>query len=391
LKDAALLNGPLNAEIQKKINEVNERLAQALRKEEKLWQQAKSDVDRNQFEAAKKALEQIQQIPEGQGTRREDAETYLTQVIPQRQREEDLLAKVKQDVSKKDRNSLTEALRLSDQIIQLGGPRKADAERLRQSAQTALTALDKQELAQQIAVLEAAVRVDLKQGNFPSAREKIGKIKQAGGDASSLSTETDKAETAAKARQQDDVNYQQAVQKYNQALAANDKSGIDAARDSFMWIAKGGGPHADEAHKKVSEINERNTTAQLAPALPPPAAKQEIPATKGLDEAAVRDVINRYQQAFEQRNADAVLGIWQNMGSARYRRLKNTFNTLAEQHYQVTVETIEVSQSGDEAVATGGLLQSSTAKGGEKSKPRRDSVSFALAKSNGKWFVTDVK
>jgi len=64
---------------------------------------------------------------------------------------------------------------------------------------------------------------------------------------------------------------------------------------------------------------------------------------------------------------------------------------LAEEHYQVIVESFEISSGGDEAVATGSLLQSSTAKGGEKSKPRRDSISFNLAKSNGKWFINDVK
>ena len=42
--------------------------------------------------------------------------TYLTQVIPQRQREEDLLAKVKLAASKKDRSSLTEASKLSDRL-----------------------------------------------------------------------------------------------------------------------------------------------------------------------------------------------------------------------------------------------------------------------------------
>jgi eukaryotic-like serine/threonine-protein kinase len=405
LKDGAALNGPLNPEIQKKLDDVqsemnNAALAQVRRKEEQLWQQAKSDVDRGRFESAKLALAEIRQIPEGQGTRRDDAQTYLDQVIPQRQREDELLVKAKQDASKKDRNSLNEASTLSDQIIQLGGPKKAEAERVRQNAQTSLNALDKQQAAQQIASLESGARTDLKQGNFPAARQKAGAIKQSGGDPTSLSADIDKAEAAAQSRQQDEIKYQQAVQSYKQALAANDKSGIDAARDAFMWIAQGGGPHASDARKYVSEINEKNTTAQLAPP-PAPVVKQETPKqeipkpeiqpSKVNDEGEVRDVINRYQKAFEQRDADAVHGIWQNMGNSSYRKLKDTFNSLVEMEYRVQIGSVSVVPGADRATVSGNVVQSSTPKSGKKTTPRQDSIVFDLAKSNGKWFITGIR
>jgi ketosteroid isomerase-like protein len=215
-------------------------------------------------------------------------------------------------------------------------------------------------------------------------------MKQAGGDTTSLSAEIDKAESAAQARQQEDANYRQVVQKYKQAQAANDKSGIDAARDNFIWIAKGAGPHADEARKYVSEINEKYTTSQPAPP-PPPVTKQELPSTKALDEAAVRDVIKRYAQAYQQRDADAVLQIWPSIGNARYRKLKNTFEQLAELDFQVDIENLQVSSSGDQANVNGALTQSSTLKKGDKGKPRKDPVAFDLAKSNGKWIITGVR
>ena len=395
LKDATSVNGPLNGEIQKKLDEVQSEmndavLAQARRKEEQLWQQAKTDVDRGRFEAAKEALEQIRQLPQGQGTRREDAQTYLDQVIPRRQHEEDLLAKVKQDISKTDRNSLSEALTLSDQIIQLGGPRKADAERLKQSAQTALSALGKQELAQQISGLEAGARLDLKQGNFPAARDKVAKIRVAGGDTASLSAEIDKAEAAAQARQQDDVNYQQAVQKYKQAQATNDKSGIDAARDSFMWIAQNGGPHATEARKYVSEINERNTTSQLAPP-PSPVANQKAPSTEALDEDALRAVINLYEQAFQQRNADAMRLIWPSMGK-KYGKYKNAFAGLKNGafNYRAQVQSIKISSDSVSAVVKAVVYQDYAPRG-EKMQSSSDQVVFELSKSSGSWLITDVK
>ena len=400
LKDAASLNGPLDSEIQKKLGEVqlemnNESLAQVRRKEEQLWQQAKSDVDRGQFEPAKKALEQIRQIPEGQGIRKEEAQTYVNQVIPQRQHEEDLLAQAKQAVSMKDRNSLTKASALSDQIIRLGGPRKAEAERLRQSAQNALNTLDKQQLARQVSVLEADARLYVKQGNFPSARQKVGEIKQAGGDTNSLSAEIDKAEAAAQTRQQDDVNYQQAVQKYKQAVAANDKSGIDAARDSFTGIAQSGGPHATEAGKYVSEINERNTTSQLAP---PPVAKQETSPPNSVDEAAgrgqvaiqdsekkgIQAALDSFNKAFQDQQPRAVKEIWPSAKGTYLDALRVSGSKLIFTLQPTGAPAI----SGNAALIPCDLTSETILPGGKMTSIRKQ-VKVHLYKSGDRWLFSD--
>ena len=395
LQNAATPNGPLNADIQKELGEIqsemnNEKLAQVRRQEAQLWQQATSDVDRGRFEPARNAFQQILQLPEGQGLRREDAQKYLNQVIPQRQHEEELLAKTKQDLSKKDRSSLNEAVGLSDQIIQLGGPRKPEAERLRQNAQDGLNALDKQQREQKIASLEASAQQDVKQGNFSSARQKVSQIKQAGGDTASLAAKIDQAEAAEQARQQYELNYQQTVQKYKQASAANDKSGIDAARDSFLLIAQGGGLRAADARKYVSEINEKNTTAQLA-AAPPPVAKPETPSLKSLDEAAVRGVIKRYEQAFQQRDADALRGIWPSIGK-KYGKYKNSFDTMkgGSFHYQLQIERAEISSDGKTATVQTTVSQDYTPKGG-RTQSSEDKVSFDLSKSAGTWSIADVR
>jgi ketosteroid isomerase-like protein len=395
LQNAVSIHGPLTDEVEKKLDEVqsemnNKNLAQVRRQELQWWQQAMSDVDRGRFEPARKVLDQILQLPEGQGLKREEALKYRNQIIPQRQQEEEWLDKAKQDFFKKDRNSLNEALSLADQIIKLGGPRKPEAERLRQSAQDRLNALDRQQ-GEQIADLEARAQQDVKQGNISSARQKLGQIKQAGGDTTSLSAEIDRTEEAEQERQQYEANFRQAVQNYNQALAANDKNGLEAARASFLGIVQSGGSHKDDARKYLSEINDRVSTSPVAPPPPPPVAKQEIHSTKALDQAAVRDAIKSYQQAFQQRNVDAVLQIWQNMGNTNYRKLKETFGQLVEFDYQVQIDDIQVSSSGDRATVNGTLLQSSRAKGGEKTKPRKDPVLFGLSKANGKWFITDVK
>ena len=124
---------------------------------------------------------------------------------------------------------------------------------------------------------------------------------------------------------------------------------------------------------------------------PPPVTKPDLPSTKALDEAAVRDVIKRYEQAFQHRDADAVLQIRPNIGNSGYRKLKSTFEQLAELDFQVDISDVQVSSSGDQATVNGSLTQTSTVKKGDKGKPRKDPVAFDLARSNGKWVVTEVK
>jgi hypothetical protein len=161
----------------------------AVRQQEaQLWQQAISDVDRGRFDSARTALEKIVKLPEGQGLKREDAQKYLTQIIPQRQHEEELLAQANLDLRKKDRGSLNDALGVLGQIIQSGGPRKPEAERLRQNAQDALSALDTQQRDHKIVSLQENARLLIKQGIFHQLDE-ADEVKQAGGDTSELSAE----------------------------------------------------------------------------------------------------------------------------------------------------------------------------------------------------------
>lgn len=408
LQDASLLNGPLSSEIRKMRDaiqaEMNDAtLRQVRQQEEQLWQQAMSDVNRGRFDLARAALEKILKLPEGQGLRREDAQKYLTQIIPQRQREEELLARANLDLRKKDRGSLNDALGALGEIIQGGGPRKPEAERLRQNAQDALNTLDKQQRDQKIASLQESARQMIKQGDISSARTKVDEIKQAGGDASQLSAEIERAAAAQKSAAQYEASYQQVVQKYQQ-VPADDKNGLQGALSDFQSIAQGGGPRAAQANQYINEINTKLTSlraneARASAALnkpvvatpAPSAPKPDLPSTKALDEAAVRDVISRYAQAYQQRDADAILQIWPNIGDARYRRLKSTFEQAAEVDLRVDISDIQVNSVGDRATVNGSLTQSLTVKKGDKGKPRTDPVAFDLAKSNGKWVVSGVR
>jgi len=383
LQEGASVNGPLNGRIQKQMDAIqaemkDERLGKLRQQEEQLWQSAKSEIDRGQFPSAENYLNQILALQEG-GLRKDDARKYLDQVIPQRKDEETAFAQAKRGLRKRDYDSLKRAAVLLDRVIRFEGPRKSEAMQLQQTVRNDLVTLQKQERDQQIASLEAGARQDARGGDFSSARQKVNQIRGAGGDPTSLSAEIDQAEAAEKLQRQYEANYLQTVQKYKQALAADDKNGVEAARASFLSIAQGGGSHANDASAYLSEIKSRVT--------PPPSAKAP-------DEPAIREVINRYEEAFQQRNIDSLRAIWPGIDKKRYDKLKNTFDRDIALHVQVQIEVrsmrVAISPDGQRATIEALLFQKHTPVGGAP-KSREDQTVFHLSKTNGIWVINKVQ
>ena len=387
LQQAASLNGPLTSEIQNKQASIQAAMKdQGRRKlrqqEEQWWQNAKNEVALGNFRPAQKYLTQILALPEG-GLRRDDARKYLDQVIPERQKEETLLAQAQQVSQRNDPDSLARAADLLNEVIQLEGPRKSQAEQLRHVVLDNLATLKKQQRDQQIAALDATARRNIKQGDFSLARQKADQIKQAGGDPASLSAEIGRAEAEQTRLEQYEANYRQTVEKY-QRVAPNDKSGLESARNGFQSIAQGVGSHASDARKYVEEINARLAALNTPP---PPPLKAEPTSRKATDELAVRAVIKRYEQAFEQRNADALLEIWPSLGK-RYATYKDSFNNAKAFHVHVLIESLEISQDGQQATVRASLSQEYTPKG-EKTMRKEVNAVFELAKPNGSWIISD--
>ena len=391
LQQAASLNGPLDSDIEKKRASVqaamkDENFRKLQQQEEKLWQSAKTDVGAGHFRSAKENLEKILALPEG-GTRREEARNYLVQELPRRQQEESLFAQAQEAARKDDASSLGHAKAVLDQMIQLAGPRKSDAEHLRQTVEEKLATLEKQQqqerVDQQIADLRASARQDLKLGNPASARKKAGQIQQSGGDATSLYSEIQKAEEGQTLQAQYEASYKQALQEYQQA---SDKKSLEETRNSFQPIAQGDGSHAVDARRYLNDIN-----AKIAALSQPvvPVVKQEIPSTRASDEAAVRDVVRRYGQAFEQKDAGALRQIWPSMGKA-YGKLKNTFASVEKITYDVQIQNIEIAPDSQKATVNALVSQVFTVKG-NKPQPINDKAVFELSKTNGLWIITDVR
>jgi serine/threonine protein kinase/ketosteroid isomerase-like protein len=394
LQDVDSLNGPLASEIQSKEAAIRSAMQDDVfrklrQQEEQWWQQAKTDVDAGRFQPAERTLRKILTLQGG--SRRDDAQKYLDQVIPQRKHEEELFSRAKQDLQKNDRNSLNAAAALLEQIIQSAGPRKSDAEQLRQKVRDDLSSLDQRQHEQEIAELQASIRRYTGQGDLASARQKLEELKQAGGDTAALSSEVDKAQQEQLRLQQYETNYRQIVQKYQEAASANDQRDLEAVRESLQSFAQGGGPRAADARKYISDVDSE-LAALNQPAAPPPvppAAKPSAPSPSALDDAAIRAVISQYEQAFDARDADALRAIWPNMGRA-YGKLKETFANIAKITYRVQIESVEVSSDHQKATVHALLFEEDTLKGG-KPQPRTDKAVYELAKSNGAWFITGIR
>jgi hypothetical protein len=298
-----------------------------------------------------------------------------------------LFAQAQEAARKDDASSLGHAKAVLDQMIQLAGPRKSDAEHLRQTVEEKLATLEKQQqqerVNQQIADLRASARQDLKLGNPASARKKAGQIQQSGGDATSLYSEIQKAEEGQTLQAQYEASYKQALQEYQQA---SDKKSLEETRNTLQPIAQGDGSHAADARRYLNDIN-----AKIAALSQPvvPVVKQEIPSTRASDEAAVRDVVRRYGQAFEQKDAGALRQIWPSMGKA-YGKLKNTFASVEKITYDVQIQNIEIAPDSQKATVNALVSQVFTVKG-NKPQPINDKAVFELSKTNGLWIITDVR
>jgi hypothetical protein len=194
LEGAERLSGPLTTEIKSKETSVGESIERAslkkLRQQEAtLWQQATSEVDKAEFDAAKSDLQQILALGKG-GVRKADAQRYLSDEIPKRQNEEDAFRKAQQLSRTHDQQGLQSAVDLYKRVIAFDGPRKSEAEVREHDVETRVANVTRRN---QIASLEAAARLDIQQGDLKSARQKARQIRQAGGGNAALLQEIEQA------------------------------------------------------------------------------------------------------------------------------------------------------------------------------------------------------
>ncbi len=395
LQQAASLNGPLTTDIQKKLVSIEESMKDASvrqlrQREELLWQQAKNREASGRYKDAENELRQILALPAG-GVRRDDAQRYLDTVIPQHQLRDRLLAQARQDLKQGDFRS---ARQVAAQIQQNGADSSQLTIEIDQTEQAQLSQWESQFNQLKQGEDDAAVqRLKALEPKFQSLASEGG---PRAGEAQSYVNSISNAIAEVQTRAQNkiaDKEFQLTVQKYQQALTANDKNALAGIRSDFQSITQRGGPHAEEARKYANDIGAKldalNVPPPLAPVTPPVKSSETVTSAPPDNDAAVRAVVQRYAQAFERRDANALRQIWPNMGG-RYARYKSSFELASSIRMNVAIDSVQISTDEATATITGQVFQEYTPKGA-KMNSRNDRAVFHLAKSNGVWVITDIK
>ncbi len=393
LQGAENLSGPLSAEIKSKELTVNESMKNAslasLRQQEAaLWQQATAEMDKAEFDAAKRDFRKIVASGDG-GVRKADAQRYLNDLIPRRQKEEDVFRKAQQESGTRDPQGLQRAAELFGQVAAMNGPRKTEAEELQRNANAKLAGLNQENAGLQVATLEAAARLNIQQGDLNSARQKAEQVRQAGGDSAALLKEIDQAQASQARASQQQREFQQAVQAYD-GLGSRDKSGLEKSRGDFQAIVRENGPQTADAQQYLTDINRKLDALNQPAPPPPPAVKTEPPNTAAADERAIRDVVQRFISAFEQRNPEGINQVWPTIPARTYAGYKSSFDKASAIQMQVLGETVKINPDGVTATVSAQLAQQYSPKG-QKTMARTDSWAFQLARINGTWAITDVR
>jgi len=383
LREAAALNGPLTPDLQRRISEIEEskkdpNLRLLRQREEKLWQQVLKQVEDRRFIDAQKKLRQIAALGAG-GVHREDAKIYLDQVIPKRLEESDLLAQAHLDLAQQEFQS---ARIIAAQLRKNGGDPTPLLSDIDLAEQTQFTKLESQfnELKQR----DNDKAVQSLNALWPKFQELAGGNGPRSGDAWVYMNEIPVAMSDVQARMQQmsaDAVFQRMVKAYQQAVRLNDKGGLTTARTDFESVVKGGGAHADDAQKYLSEVNDK--LAALGQASP----KTSVAVANR--ENSVRAAIQLYSHAFDQKDADALLQIWPNAGP-RYEGFKMWFDKASSVRMHVEIESVQFSTDGTTAVVKAQVSRDYTPMDSRTTR-FTDAQVFQLSKVSGAWLITDVQ
>jgi hypothetical protein len=398
LQQAATINGPLSGEIQKRETVIQEslkdaNLRQIRQREALIWQAAMNRVAEGHYPQAEKELRDILSLPPG-GAHREEANNYLNKVIPQRMQQAKTMAAARHSLEQGDFSSARGA---ADQLRQQGGDSKALTADIDKAEKARLTDLESQ--VAQLKHHDDDASIQQMKGLLPKFQALAGEGSAIASEASTDANDTSAAINDAQARLQRksaDAAFQQVVRKYQQAASSGDKNSLTSSRRDLQSVVQSGGSHADEAQQYLSDVNAKIAAlnqppppAVTAPVKPTTAPAPAPVASTPDNNAAIRSVIHRYEQAFDQRDANALRQVWPGMGN-RYARYQATFAAASAIVMKVQIDTIEVSDDGTTATASGQFSQEFTPKGG-KAKQVNNATSFRLSNVNGSWLISDVQ
>jgi len=233
--------------------------------------------------------------------------------------------------------------------------------------------------------LLAQAHLDMSQGDFQSARNIAEQLKQSGNTAP-LFPQIDQAERSRLAQLED---------QFNQLKRRDDDAGVQklkALQGKFQALSSDGGPQSNEALNYANGIPGAIVDVQ-ARMQEKNAGRPVVPAetsSASASKAAVRAVLQRYVQAFERKDADALTKIWPTIGSS-YDSYKSAFDAASSIHMQLNIRSVTVSTDDATAIVEARILQDYTAKGASETKSSKHAVTFELDKVEGQWLITDAQ
>jgi TolA-binding protein len=233
--------------------------------------------------------------------------------------------------------------------------------------------------------LLAQAHLDMSQGDFQSARNIAEQLKQSGNSAP-LFTQIDQAERSRLTQLED---------QFNQLKGRDDDAGVKklkALQQVLQALSSDGGPQSNEALSYANGIPGAIVDVQARMQKKNagrPAVPVETPSAKA-SKAAVRAVLQRYVQAFERKDADALTKIWPTIGSS-YDSYKSAFDAASSIHMQLDIRSIVVSTDDATAIVEARALRDYTAKGTSETKSSKHAVTLELDKVEGEWLITDTQ
>jgi len=401
--DAEKLGGPLTQKLQEMRVQIEDsikdvHLRDIRQREAQLWQQAADKMKSKRYAEAQNYLRQLLALPEG-GVHRNEAQTDLSDVIPSLQQQDKFLARAQQAFRQGDFRA---ARNLVAQVQRAGGDASQLNEEIDKSENDRLVQLENQFTQLKEADDDSAVpQLRALQASFKTMVDSGGpKTAEAQSYLDNIATAISDVQTRAQNKRLE-AAFQSAVQKYQQAVNVADKTALNAASGALQPFTHGG-PHAAEAQKYLNDINVK-LAAMNKPVTPPPPAqplpvestpvvnsKTETPPNRDADIASVRAVIQRYQLAFEQRDADALRQIWPSMGD-RYKKYKQNFGAASSIQIQLTIADVKMGTDGTSATVLATQTQEYSPKGGGKTMTSKDQAIFNLVKTNGTWVITQIR
>jgi hypothetical protein len=397
LQAADKLNGPLTAEIEKKIADIEQstkdtRLREIRQREEVLWQQSTNSVAGGRYADARKTLKQILGLPEG-GVHRQEAQDYIDTNLP---RIEALSAQTQRGL---DQGDFQLARQDAIQIQQKGGDPAQLLEKINQAEGERLSQLETQfnqlkqrdddDAIQELRTMQPRFQALATDGG-PRSQEALAYINALPGAIAEVSGRIDNKKA--------DELFQQIVQRAQGAINSRDKSSLTRALSELQPIIEGNGPHAREAKTILDTVNNtlaslnpvspaaptqpQPTTSPFQPSIPSPSSPRTTPA----EEVAIRAALDQFNTAFEHGHARDLKAIWPKVD----KRYVDAMNAGAGYSFAMTLNPngkIEI--TGDAAFAPCDLVSITTEPGHEAKRSTPKKVRVTLQKAGDHWLIVN--